>query len=119
MRILANENVPAPLVRLLRERSHDVEWIAETNPGVTDARVIAIARRSRRVILTLDKDYGHLLVGSGRPVAGAVLVRLSAFKPKEQARIVADAIDGRDDWAGHFSVVEHGRIRMTPLGGAR
>lgn len=119
IRILASENVPAALVRLLRERRYDVEWIAETNPGATDSRVITIARRSRRVILTLDKDYGHLLAGPDRPLAGAILVRLSASKPGEQARIVADAIDGRADWAGHFSVIEPGRVRMTPLGHAR
>lgn len=115
MRILANENVPGPVVRLLRERRHDVKWIAETSPGITDAQVVALARRGKRVVLTLDKDYGHLLTGPGRPLAGAILVRLAAFKPGEQARIVADAIDGREDWAGHFSVVEPGRVRMTPL----
>ena len=33
MRILANENVPGPLIRELRERGHDVMSVQETMRG--------------------------------------------------------------------------------------
>jgi hypothetical protein len=36
-------------------------------------------------------------------------------KPLECGTRIADLIVSRDDWAGHFSVIEHGRIRMRPL----
>jgi hypothetical protein len=29
---------------------------------------------------------------------------------------LSDLVTARDDWAGHFSVVELGRVRMRPLG---
>jgi hypothetical protein len=31
-------------------------------------------------------------------------------------RKLADLITARDDWAGYFSVIEPGRVRMRPLG---
>jgi hypothetical protein len=46
---------------------------------------------------------------------GIVLFRLAAASSAEMARTVLAAIGSRSDWAGHFSVVEPGRIRMRPL----
>ena len=43
MLFLANENFPNPSVKLLRERGYDVNYILESNRGVTDEKVIAIA----------------------------------------------------------------------------
>jgi len=44
-----------------------------------------------------------------------VLFRGLGTSPEETARFVAGAIASRSDWAGHFSVVERGRVRMRPL----
>jgi hypothetical protein len=33
-------------------------------------------------------------------------------RPGDVGRRLADLVMSRDDWAGHFSVVEPGRIRM-------
>jgi hypothetical protein len=44
-----------------------------------------------------------------------VLFRLQAGTAAQLAAQVAAAIAARTDWAGHFSVVEPGRIRMRPL----
>jgi len=115
MRILANENVPGPLVIELRERGHDVEWIGESAAGIQDRQVVARARRTERLLLTLDKDYGHLVVGPGGSPLGAVLLRLAPLTVMRMAPMVGEVLDSRDDWAGHFSVLEPGRVRMIPL----
>jgi hypothetical protein len=36
-------------------------------------------------------------------------------KPGDIGQRLANIITGRDDWAGYFSVIEPGRIRMRPL----
>jgi len=41
MRILANENVPGPVVRALRQRGDDVAWVKEDQRGTTDEDVLA------------------------------------------------------------------------------
>jgi len=35
--------------------------------------------------------------------------------PTDVGRVLAKIVNGRSDWAGHFSVVESNRIRMRPL----
>jgi len=39
MRILANENVPGPVVAGLRAAGHDVLWVKERMAGATDRDV--------------------------------------------------------------------------------
>lgn len=40
MRLLANENIPLSAVEALRDCGHDVLWIREKSPGVTDIEVM-------------------------------------------------------------------------------
>jgi len=47
MRIMANENVPGPVVAALRSAGHDVVWSKETLPGAKDREVLARRRRKR------------------------------------------------------------------------
>jgi predicted nuclease of predicted toxin-antitoxin system len=118
MRFLANENFPSDAVALLRELQHDVCWIRTDDPGATDPQVLVRAIQEDRVLLTFDKDFGELAFRSNLPATcGIVLVRLRAATSGELAKLVASAIQSREDWAGKFSVVEPGRIRMRSLPG--
>lgn len=116
MRILANENFPLDAVLALRRRGHDVAWVREETPGISDREVLERAQREGRLIVTFDKDFGELAFHAELPAAcGIVLFRITARSSTQIARIAVAAIEGRPDLAGHFSVVEDDRIRMTPL----
>lgn len=57
-KLLADENVPRPLVILLRSMGLDVEWIPETsNRGISDIEVIHLANREGRMVVTRDSDF--------------------------------------------------------------
>ena len=56
MRILANENVPGPVVMELRHRGHDVVWVKEAMVGAADHDVLARAEREARLVVTFDKE---------------------------------------------------------------
>jgi hypothetical protein len=118
MRLLADENFPRAAVVALAAAGHDVVWVRTATPGAADAEVLAQAAREQRILLTFDKDFGEL---AGRSPAtracGIVLVRLPPPRSPESGQRFAALFDARGDWAGHFSVVEPGRIRMRSLGG--
>ena len=58
MKLLADENVFWPLIRLLRSMKLDVAWIPETSyRGISDIEVIGLANRDKRVVLTRDSDF--------------------------------------------------------------
>ena len=118
MRFLADENFSGPAVTALREAGQDVAWVRDTRPGSTDTDVLKWAAHENRVLLTLDKEFGEL---AGRmtlpPECGVVLVRMPMPKPGDSiaGKRLAQIIIGRADWAGYFSVIEPGRVRMRRL----
>ncbi len=116
MRILANENFPGEAVEALRDRGHDVAWVRTDSPGSTDRDVVHRAAAEARLLITFDKDFGELAFRAGRSsAAGIVLFRIAPSSPLHVAEFAVKVIEGRNDWAGHFSVVEEGHVRMTPL----
>jgi predicted nuclease of predicted toxin-antitoxin system len=116
MRLLANENFPLDAVTSLRAEGHDVAWIREDARGSQDEQVLARAQQENRILITFDKDFGELAFRSKLPSSsGVVLFRISAPSSQYIAQAAVQALASRSDWAGHFSVVEDERIRMTPL----
>lgn len=116
MRVLANENVPGEAVEALRRRGHDVAWVRSDRPGSSDRDVLQWAQVEGRVLVTFDKDFGELAFRLGLPASsGIVLFRIRAKSPAHMAQMAIAAFEARTDWAGHFSVVEDDRIRMTPF----
>jgi predicted nuclease of predicted toxin-antitoxin system len=117
MRFLANENFPGASVAALRAAGNDVVRIRTAAPGSSDPEVLAWAAREERILLTFDKDFGELAKASVLPATcGVILLRIPMPRPDNVGPQLAGVIAARVDWAGHFSVIEPGRVRMRPLG---
>ena len=116
MRFLANENFPGDAVRAVARAGHDIVWVRTAAPGSTDEEVLAWAVREDRVLLTFDRDFGELAWRAGLPAScGIVLFRMPMSAAAEVGNVLAARIVERTDWAGHFTVIEPGRIRMRAL----
>jgi predicted nuclease of predicted toxin-antitoxin system len=116
MRFLADENFPGAAVAALVAAGHDVAWVRNAAPGMSDPDVLAWATRDERTLLTFDKDFGELARASALPsTCGVVLFRMPMPSPGSIGPHLSKVLTARNDWAGHFSVVEPGRVRMRPL----
>lgn len=116
VRLQANENFPGEAVEALRGAGHDVTWIRETHPGIADEEVLRKAVAEERIVVTFDKDFGELAFARRLPAqSGIILFRIRKQSPELIARRAVSLIASRPDWAGHFSVVEEDRVRMTEL----
>jgi predicted nuclease of predicted toxin-antitoxin system len=116
MKLLADENIPASVVRLLEEDGYDIRWIRIESPGISDIEVMRYAHQEKRIILTYDKDFGELAVKDPiYPSFGIILIRFSQKNPDLMAEYIRHVVKSRQDWEGHFSVIEVERIRMRPL----
>lgn len=118
LRLLADENVPGEVVRLLSERGFEVTRVRQ-GLGLSDHEVLEQAQREHRVILTFDKDFGELAFARRLPAdAGVILVRALLHDARSTGALVAEAISSREDWQGHFAVIEEDAIRITRLPGS-
>jgi predicted nuclease of predicted toxin-antitoxin system len=116
VKLLANENFPRDAVEALREDGHDVTWVRTEFPGASDRAVLERAEADNRVVVTFDKDFGELSFRSGLRIScGVILFRITPRSSGFVANFAVKVFRARNDWAGHFSVIEEHRIRMIPL----
>jgi predicted nuclease of predicted toxin-antitoxin system len=116
MRFLADESCDFTFVRVLRAAGHDVLAVAESSPGVADAKVIALAHGQRRILITEDKDFGQLVFAAAASTSGVIYVR---YPMRQRSALGADLlrlVEQRGEaLTGAFAVVEPGRIRISRI----
>ena len=68
MRLLANENFPGVAITALRLRGHDVVWIREDSPGISDHDVLSRATAEGRVLIQIVVARFIGRIGAGMPL---------------------------------------------------
>lgn len=117
MRFLADENVPLPSIRLLREAGLDIEAIGETAPGAPDVQVLSRAVSNDQLLITFDRDFGELIYRRDAPVPpGVIYVRVLPTSPEEPAQLLQDLLAVPEiELLDRFTVLERERVRQRPL----
>ena len=113
MNLLADESVDSPVVERLRQEGHQVVYVAELAPSITDEEVLQQANTRPALLVTADKDFGELVFRQGRVHSGVVLLRLAGLPPADKAETVVAALrDRADELLEAFSVISRGRVRI-------
>jgi predicted nuclease of predicted toxin-antitoxin system len=116
LRILADENIFGVTVDALKKLGHNVVWACIDLPGESDEALLRIAAADSRLVLTLDKDFGDLAFKQKLPAPhGVILLRVHGLSDEGATEVLIQAVVTRNDWSEYFSVIEPGRIRVTPL----
>ncbi|MGH8597576.1 MAG: DUF5615 family PIN-like protein [Gammaproteobacteria bacterium] len=91
---------------------HDVEHAGDWREDPGDSEILFRANRDKRILVTLDKDFGELAIVRGHAHAG--IIRLVGVAARQQGRAIA-AVLARctDDLAsGAIVTAEPTRIRV-------
>jgi len=116
MKLLADENADAVIVRWLRQQGHDVAWIAESAPGSSDQAILTQTCQEAWILPTADLDFGELDFRQRLVPAGVMLLRLrAATQDQRLARFTEHWPEVERRVAGRFIVVADRRIRVRPL----
>ncbi len=98
------------MVEHLREDGHEVLYVAEMEPGVSDDEVLELANLKEIPLLTTDRDFGKLVFRQGRLHSSVILVRLSN---RAKANTVAAATDQNGaEYPGAFAVITPSAVRF-------
>lgn len=83
MKFLTDENIATSLVEKLRKEDHDVKDIKEEELfQIPDSKIIEIAKKEDRIILTHDKDFSNLLRSPNKKHSGVILLRFKNQSPQ-------------------------------------
>jgi predicted nuclease of predicted toxin-antitoxin system len=96
----------------LTSEGHDVEWIGDLSADPGDEEVISQACAERRILVTLDKDFGELAVVRGVPHCGIIrLVDVAASRQADICLLVLKRYEA-DLNLGALITVSSGRTRI-------
>jgi predicted nuclease of predicted toxin-antitoxin system len=111
--LVCDEAVDEPIVARLRADGHDVTYVRELSPSITDDEVLDAANRHMAPLVTNDKDFGELIYRLGRVSHGVVLLRLAGLSNAAKADIVSSAIRAHaSELDGGFTVISPGMVRI-------
>ena len=112
MRLLLDSCVSGALKRPLTDAGHDVIWSGDWTNDPGDEEILARAHTERRVLVTLDKDFGELAIVRGIPHSG--LVRLAGIRLAAQADAIKRVLVLYGDQLSEAAVVtvEPARVRV-------
>ena len=115
MRVKVDENLPASLVSLLRERGFEADIVIEEGlAGSTDEDLLAAAREEDRMIVTLDRGFGDIRRYPPGSHPGIVVLRLADESALATRAAVTQLLDNHDleNLSGTITVVQHGSLRI-------
>ncbi len=81
--ILLDTCVWGGVLPILIELGYDAVWSGTWPQDPGDSAILAIAHTERRVLITLDKDFGELAIVKGLPHSG--MIRLTGFRAGQLA----------------------------------
>jgi len=113
MKFLADENIEKSLVEWLRSQGSDVYYVPEESPSIKDSKIIKIARKESRVLITNDKDFGELVFRQKKLTHGIVLIRATDESSENKLELLKNVLDKVGDKVKNkFVVVNESGIRV-------
>jgi predicted nuclease of predicted toxin-antitoxin system len=113
MKLLADESVDQPIVERLRNAGHNVLYVAELAPSISDDEVLRLANDEDAILVTVDNDFGELVFRQHRVHGGVVLIRLFGISSTLKAEIVAQVFQERAaEMPDAFTVIAPGIVRI-------
>ena len=114
--ILADENIDAKLVSILRSKNINVDHISEDYRGTSDQEIIRISKNPPRIILTEDKDFGEWVYAHKAHDISVIFLRYNFSETSQIIAILLDLIKNRDaDLYGKFTTITSRKIRIRSL----
>lgn len=115
MKFKLDENLGRSIQKVLEEGGHDARTVWEENlQGAPDPDIFAAAKREKRILITMDHDFGNVLAYRHEETAGVAVINPPGRPTLPLLRLLAvtllEALR-KGDIRGRLWIVEPRRIR--------
>ena len=113
LKFLIDVGVGKKVERWLSNQGYDTTSVRDIDPRLPDKEILKIAVSEKRMVVTMDKDFGELSYNSGLSHGGVLLLRLDDAKSDEKVKIVENILmKYADKLPNKFCVYKDGRLRI-------
>lgn len=114
--LIADENIPPVMIAALRKISVDVLSIKERHSGSLDESIIELARKTGRIILTEDKDFGEWVFAHKAEGISVIFLRYHFSDTSQIVSIISELLkSGTERFLNKFTTVTIRKIRVREL----
>jgi predicted nuclease of predicted toxin-antitoxin system len=112
MKVLLDSCVWDGAQKSLKAAGHDARWTGDLTKDPGDTAILNIAYQEKRVLVTLDKDFGELAIVYDKPHYG--IIRLVGHAARRQGPICVEVLQKYEDELEKAAIitVEQSRVRI-------
>ena len=113
LKFLIDVGVGKKVEKWFVNQGYDIKCVRDIDPRMLDKEILKIAVSEKRMVITMDKDFGELVYNSGLLHAGVLLLRLEDAKSNEKVKIVENILEKYPDMLlNKFCVFKDGKLRI-------
>ncbi len=116
LRFLVDLGVGKHVESLLEELKYDVLSVRSIDIFLSDAEILRIGSFEKRIIITMDRDFGELVFHSNLSHHGVLLLRLEDADGLEKRETVRQILSHYSDQLhDNFCVYQSGKFRVRKI----
>ena len=115
LKFLIDVGVGQAVERFMKDQ-YDTVAVRDINPRMDDQDIICLAVSEKRIIITMDKDFGELVYHASMPHSGILLLRLENAGGAEKLRVVKEILTTyKSRIRNSFSVFQNSKLRVRKI----
>ena len=113
IRFIVDMGVSRKVEEWLLTNDYDIKAIRDIDPRMKDRDILKLAVTEKRMVITMDKDFGELVFNSGLDHSGVLLLRLEDAKSVEKVNTIQEILlKYENKLKNNFCVYQHGKLRI-------
>lgn len=114
-RLIADENIPQETVELLRKQGVDIIPVTSFELGLSDVKILDMANREGRIVVTFDTDFGRLVFKEKKKITGLLLLRFTPKSPQQIAGRIKQVLATNIKLECCVVTVRKDSLKVTPV----
>jgi predicted nuclease of predicted toxin-antitoxin system len=120
LKFLVDVGVGEKVEEYLLEKRYDTKAVRSLDQSMPDQEIIRLAALEKRIVITMDKDFGELVYHSGLDHCGILLLRLEDATGSEKQQVIAKILAKyADNIKNNFCVYQNKKFRFRKLSRAK
>ncbi len=113
LKFIVDVGVGKKIENWLSVQGYCTKNIRDLNPCMPDNEILKIASQEKRMVITMDKDFGELVYSSNLPHAGILLLRIEDFNAAEKLAVIKKILqEHQQEIIGKFCVFKDNKLRI-------
>ena len=112
-KFLVDMGVGKKVEEWLSLNNYDIKTIRDIDPRMKDIDVLKLAVNQKRMVITMDKDFGELVFNSGLDHFGVLLLRLEDANSDTKVKTIQEILEKYEDkLQNNFCVYQNEKLKI-------